>query len=162
MVAVFSVVSSTSFPQHKHLSCACLTQLGCRNWWFFGRRTHSCMFQLVQWPALCVGLEICLYFTGTKCHRCSHTTKECSTQSSIIGFSSENYGREHAAVINCGPNSPQCLCKISAWVYITDSYIAFNMQRQELSGCLASPSFLPAHLELLLADQSCELRKVLQ
>lgn len=153
-VAVFSVVSSTSFPQHRHLSCACLTH----NWaaakgCFLGgghipewtRKPH-CMLQLVQWPVLYSGLETCLYFTGTECCGCSQTTKEYSTQSSIIGFSSENYGRGYTAVINCGPNSPHWLCKISVWVYVTHSYLTLNMQRQELLGCLASPSLLPASL----------------
>lgn len=163
MVAVFSFVSSTSFPQHRHLSCACLTHnWAAANGCFLGGghtpewKPH-CMLQLVQLPALCIGLEICLYFTGTKCHGCSYTTKECSTQSSITGFSPESCGRGHAAVINY---SPHWLCKISAWVYVT--HLTLSMQRQELSGCLALPSLLPAHLQLLSADQSCQLRKDLK
>lgn len=104
MVAVFPVVSFTSLPLHTHLSCACLTH----NWAVVsgcfpgGRHTPEWNGQphrtllLVQHPSLCVGLETCLYFTGTKCHRCSHATKGCSTQSSVIGFSSASNGRGHA------------------------------------------------------------------
>lgn len=138
MVAVFPVVSTTSFP----LSCACLTHnWAAENGCFLGgghtpewtRKPHR-MLQLIQQPALCVGLETCLYFTGTKCHGCSHTTEEHSTQSSIICFSSESSGRGHAAVTNCGPNSPHWLCKISAWVCVTHGYLTLDMQREELSG----------------------------
>lgn len=37
-----------------------------------------------------------LYFTGTKCHGCSHTTKECRPRSSVIVFSSVSNGRGRA------------------------------------------------------------------
>lgn len=59
------------------------------------RQLHH-MLQLGQQPALCVGPETYLYVTDTKWDGCSHITKECSTQSSVIVFSSVSNSKGHA------------------------------------------------------------------
>lgn len=99
-----------------------------------------------------------LYFTGTKCHGCSHTTKECRARSSVIVFSSVSNGRGRA----WPKSSPLAGQKSVPWVYVAHSYLILCIQREEILECLATPSIVPESLNHLPAGRSSKLRKDLQ
>lgn len=149
MVAIFPVVNSTSLPQQTHLSCACLIHhWAAANGYFLGGRhtpertgkPHH-MLQLVQRPALCVGLETCLYFTGTECHGCSHTTKECSPQP--LAFPPKAMGEDMLQLLPVAQIlSPGCAKSVRGCVSLTAALLSTCKGKSSQSILLHHPFYL--------------------